>query len=187
MKSKGFTLIELVVVIVILGILAVTAAPKFLNLQDDAHNAVLKGYVGAFKSGIDIAHARWAIDGNSKAANDLRGYNGLDTNKLGYPIGTDKQPVAEREKMGSIGPKNIACVGIWDAVMNEKGAVYAKGDEQTEKASFVAYRQNSGEEEGDVNYDQCHYDYVKTEFDVASQTGSRKLIYSSITGSVTLE
>ena len=35
-KQAGFTLIELVIVIIILGILAVTAAPKFLNLQDDA-------------------------------------------------------------------------------------------------------------------------------------------------------
>ena len=39
-RQGGFTLIELVVVIVILGILAVTAAPRFLNLQDDARNAV---------------------------------------------------------------------------------------------------------------------------------------------------
>ncbi|WP_219592386.1 prepilin-type N-terminal cleavage/methylation domain-containing protein, partial [Aeromonas salmonicida] len=35
-KQAGFTLIELVIVIIILGILAVTAAPKFLNLQGDA-------------------------------------------------------------------------------------------------------------------------------------------------------
>ena len=42
-RSAGFTLIELVIVIVILGILAVTAAPKFLNLQSDAKEGVLKG------------------------------------------------------------------------------------------------------------------------------------------------
>ena len=38
-KQAGFTLIELVIVIIILGILAVTAAPKFLNLQDDARKS----------------------------------------------------------------------------------------------------------------------------------------------------
>lgn len=39
-KQAGFTLIELVIVIIILGILAVTAAPKFLNLQDDARKSL---------------------------------------------------------------------------------------------------------------------------------------------------
>ncbi|MGL4893853.1 MAG: type II secretion system protein, partial [Shewanella sp.] len=42
-KQQGFTLIELVVVIIILGILAVTAAPKFINLQGDARVSALNG------------------------------------------------------------------------------------------------------------------------------------------------
>ena len=46
-RSAGFTLIELVIVIIILGILAVTAAPKFLNLQGDAREAPLKGRADA--------------------------------------------------------------------------------------------------------------------------------------------
>lgn len=47
-QPQGFTLIELVVVIVILGILAVTAAPQFLNLQGDARRASLQGLKGRF-------------------------------------------------------------------------------------------------------------------------------------------
>lgn len=50
-KHAGFTLIELVVVIVILGILAVTVAPRFLNLQDDAKVARLEGMRGAIAAG----------------------------------------------------------------------------------------------------------------------------------------
>ncbi len=49
-KQQGFTLIELVVVIVILGILAVTVAPRFLNLQGDAHRGVLEGVNGSLRS-----------------------------------------------------------------------------------------------------------------------------------------
>ena len=42
-RQQGFTLIELVVVIIILGILAVTAAPKFINLQSDARASAIQG------------------------------------------------------------------------------------------------------------------------------------------------
>ncbi|MGR5253696.1 type II secretion system protein [Vibrio astriarenae] len=62
-KQGGFTLIELVVVIVILGILAVTAAPKFLNLQSDARASSLQGLKGAMAGAAGITYGKAAIDG----------------------------------------------------------------------------------------------------------------------------
>ncbi|MEZ8193876.1 type II secretion system protein [Vibrio cortegadensis] len=62
-KNNGFTLIELVVVIVILGILAVTAAPRFLNLQTDARNARLEGMKGAIEGALAIGYGKMAIEG----------------------------------------------------------------------------------------------------------------------------
>ena len=53
-KQAGFTLIELVIVIIILGILAVTAAPKFLNLQDDAKKAAADGVFSGVSSAMQI-------------------------------------------------------------------------------------------------------------------------------------
>ena len=53
-KQAGFTLIELVIVIIILGILAVTAAPKFLNLQDDAKEAAAQGVQAAVSSSAQL-------------------------------------------------------------------------------------------------------------------------------------
>ena len=56
-KQAGFTLIELVIVIIILGILAVTAAPKFLNLQDDARKAAADGVKASLQSAAQMIYS----------------------------------------------------------------------------------------------------------------------------------
>lgn len=66
-KQAGFTLIELVIVIVILGILAATAAPKFIDLTGDAKASVIKGVKGALNSAADLAHAKALVAGKISA------------------------------------------------------------------------------------------------------------------------
>lgn len=65
-KQNGFTLIELVVVIIILGILAVTAAPKFINLQSDARQSALQGVKGAIQGANGLVFAKAALGGDEK-------------------------------------------------------------------------------------------------------------------------
>ncbi|UTT85700.1 type II secretion system GspH family protein [Vibrio pelagius] len=88
-KQGGFTLIELVVVIVILGILAVTAAPRFLNLQDDAKEAALEGLAGAMNGAAGITFGKAAISGLEASA-DSEISEGNTTIKIvyGYPEAT---------------------------------------------------------------------------------------------------
>lgn len=70
-KNRGFTLIELVAVIVILGILAVTAAPKFLNLQDDAHKSRSDSVFSAFTSAVNMYHGAWILQGEPSVSSGV--------------------------------------------------------------------------------------------------------------------
>lgn len=65
MHRRGFTLIELILVIVILGILAISALPRFLDLSESADETHRDGVVGAVRAGIALYHARHAAEEES--------------------------------------------------------------------------------------------------------------------------
>jgi MSHA pilin protein MshA len=88
-RQAGFTLIELITVIVILGILSAFALPRFAGLESQARSASIDGLGGSVRSGAALAHAVWLANGTSPATITMEGV-AIDMDATtGYPDATD--------------------------------------------------------------------------------------------------
>ncbi len=148
-QQGGFTLIELVSVIVLLGTLSATAVPKYLSISENAHDATATTTSSALKTAVDHLHLLWLIRGE-EAVVIVKGDN-IAMNSGGWP-----------GPPGTATPTAAQCVTIWDQSLETDQSVSATAD----GADWLATGPSAG---------LCRYQYQRDgggnylfEYDLAS-------------------
>ncbi len=144
-RQQGFTLIELVVVIIILGIIATVAIPKYVNLSSDARAALVRDMGGKLMSMNDLVYAKSVIAGNEEQESSVvpRPYV---LNSAGELIYIHEGYIAA-EWDGAL--ENALDLTSWAGFLLEVGFIYIFPKDWVSGYCFVLYS-NMGESVGDV-------------------------------------
>lgn len=171
-EQSGFTIIELVVVIILLGILAATALPRFISVDDDARQASFQSVMGAVQTGVSMFHAKWVADGSPSQDLQFADFSNLRNNSGGYPYGTANR--------GSNDVTNSAdCAAVFANVM-QAGAPTVR---TANSVNQVANRGRGYDYVAVASAPNCTFYY--TENDPASGDDVFAMFYDSGAGSMT--
>lgn len=139
--QHGFTLVELVCVLVILGIVGAIATQRFIDVRSSAHKAVVAGTAAAFGSALELVHSLCIIR-NFAGQDNLAGYgaDNVDFNTTCYPTDTTGNA-------NVIGNNNARCLRVWNAILFAAPTI-------TTAASGADYRARA-------NNQVCTYRYLR--------------------------
>lgn len=170
-KNAGFTLIELVVVIVVLGVLSVIALPKFINLSEDANIAKVHATSGSFKSGINMARAVWATKVGSGPAENLSVFGSdtageLDFNQTGWPAQHWEGGLEASPKLDNVED----CLSVWVTLFQASEPSASRLNRDTADTEYKAQYLGSN---------RCRYSLT--------ETTNLAIIYDSTNGKVSAD
>jgi MSHA pilin protein MshB len=161
--ASGFTLIELVIVVVILGLLAVTALPRLLDVTADAEDATVDGVAGGYATGVGLVRAEWELEGRPKENNGTNStfvtieslQVGIDKN-TGYPTGqlnTDNS--SEDDQMST-----LDCESIFNLIMQSAPTISSSWNDRP--FEDFRYFTSVGASGGVGGSDVCYYYLTQT-------------------------
>jgi MSHA pilin protein MshB len=191
-RQGGFTIIELIVVILLLGILTATALPRFLDVTDEAHDAVVDAVFGGLNTGVTLFRAGYVAQGEPDANLAITAYGDgtLLTNEDGYPMGTTSDADGVIDEVADCvevynallqtgRPSNVADSNVVTAAVDADDITGGTG------ANFLTVRTSLA-----ADAEKCYYaytgQYASAALALAAGDTSPVIVYDSTNGSVIL-
>lgn len=162
-KTNGFTLIELVIVVVLLGLLAAVAIPRFLDVTERAEDATVEGVAGGFATGVGLVRAQWELEARPQSNNGvnltsvtLDGITvGVDQN-TGYPTGQLNNDASTED----IDLSDIDCESVFNLILQSSPTITSNFNNRPfdNFRYFTTVSNNTGSENNDI----CYYYLTQT-------------------------